>query len=108
MRELGILSVTELIKLENMKFGHKLLSNDLPTEISKCVKNDHKGNSLIKAHGYNTRNKDIPNIPPAKNYKYLSSIFCKGSTALMQLPDYIKSIRNYSCFVHACKKFLLS
>ena len=108
MRELGILTIMDLIRLENMKFGHKLLSNDLPVEIINCAKNDHKGKSLTKTHRYNTRNKHIPNIPAAKNIKYLSSIFCKGNASLMQLPDHIRNIKNYSCFVCTCKNFLLS
>ena len=90
-----------------MKFGYKFLNNDLPVEIMNCAKNDHKGKSLVKIHRYNTRNKYVLNLPIAKNSKYLSSIFCKGNASLMQLPDHIKNIKNYFCFVCTCKKFLL-
>ena len=108
MSNLGILSVTKLIELENMKFGYKLLSKELPVEILNCTINDHNGKTLAKQHGYNTRNKNIPNIPLVKNNKYRSSIFCKGSMAFLHLPENIKNIKNYSCFVRACKKHLLS
>ena len=107
-KELGILTVNELIELENMKFGYKLKNNLLPTEISHCAKHDHKGNNLTKTHRYDTRNKDVPNIPTVKNRKYLSSIFCKGTIALLRVPDTIKCLMNYNSFVTSCKKLLLS
>ena len=105
---LGILLVPDLIKLENLKFGYKLIHNELPLEIENCTKHDHQGISLIKSHSYNTRNKNLPNIPSSKNTKYLSSVFCKGSLAFMRLPIKIKNIKHYATFVKESKKLLLT
>ena len=56
MKELAILTVNDLIELENMKFGYKLKNNLLPTEISNCAKHDHKGKKLMKTHRYDMCN----------------------------------------------------
>ena len=68
-KELGILSVNDLIKLENLKFCYKLMNSDLPIEVQSCATTNNKGNTLVKSHCYNTRNKDVPNTPSAKNKK---------------------------------------
>ena len=108
MKELGILTITDLIKLENMKFGYKLKNNLLLLAVSNSAKCDHKGKNLVKTHHYNTCNKDVPNIPSVKNKKYLSSVFCKGKMTLLCIPDSIKHIDHYNGFVKACKKLMLS
>ena len=108
MKELGILTINDLIELENLKFGYKLKNNLLPLAVSNSAKCNHNGKNLVKTHRYNTRNKDVPNIPPVKNKKYLSSVFCKGKMTLLQIPSSIKMITNYHCFVKPCKKYLLS
>ena len=93
--------------MENVKFGFKVQNKELPHKIEECAITDHKGNALSKGHRYNTRNKSLPNVPKAKNAKYLSSIFCQGSIEYCKLPYDIKKIRNYKLFTHKCKTMLL-
>ena len=73
-----------------MKFGHKLVHDILPIQITKCTTCDHLGNSLMKTHNYGTRNKYLLNVPKAKTSMYLESIFCKGPLQFTQLPAEIK------------------
>ena len=63
--DLGILTVNNLLELENLKFCYKYLQDALPKNVSYCVGTDPYGNSLSKKHGYNTCNKLIPNKPKA-------------------------------------------
>ena len=81
---LNILSLKNLIKLENYKFSYKLCNNSLPEKIMTCATTDHKGLSLKKTHRYLTRNKAVPNTPSAKCSKYLKSIFCDRIRDRMQ------------------------
>ena len=54
---LQILSVHDLLKLENAKFGYKLANGLLPSAIVNCTETDSYGKSLVKRHVYNTRKK---------------------------------------------------
>ena len=53
-RNLKILSVKELVMLENYKFGFKLLKETLPRNIVSCALSDQDGKSLMKTHRYGT------------------------------------------------------
>ena len=55
LKNLRILNIKDLLKLENCKFGYKLLHNLLPLRVNDLAKYDHSGKSLIKDHGYCTR-----------------------------------------------------
>ena len=70
---------------------HKLL----PKSIGCLISTDHLGRSLIKDHGYNTRNKLMTNNPPAKNNKYNKSFMNKGITIFNNLPQEIKKCHIY-------------
>ena len=58
-KDLNILTIENLILLENLKFGFKLNKNLLPSKIVDCTVNDQHGKSLKKTHKYNTRHKEI-------------------------------------------------
>ena len=62
-KELGILTIKDMIKLENYKFGYKLNNNLLPSKTKKLCYLDSESHSLMKNHPYSTRNKTIPNLP---------------------------------------------
>ena len=49
-RNLGILTIDEMIRLENMKFGYKLVHQVLPQKIAEICFIDSKDQSLIKSH----------------------------------------------------------
>ena len=72
------LCVKKIIDLEILKFGWKVINNALPLSLQKCALTCAYGSSLVKKHGYHTRNKALPIIPRVKKKQYKSSIFCKG------------------------------
>ena len=47
----------ELLKIENCKFGYKLMNSSLPPRICELAATDQNGKSLNKLHPYNTRKK---------------------------------------------------
>ena len=106
-QELRILTVTDLIKHENLKFGFKLKEHLLPPKVIETAVLDQKGNSLRKRHGYKTRNKTLINLPIAKNKKYLDSVFCQGTYEFSLLPAELKKIPNLCMFVKKLKNYLL-
>ena len=55
--QLGVLSMYQLIALENIKFGFKLSKKLLLTKVIECVQTNSVGNSLTKMHNYATRKK---------------------------------------------------
>ena len=105
---LKFLTLKQLIKLENYKFGYKLIHGLLPRKILKCALTDHSGKSLSKTHSYNTRNKLVPNLPKVKSSKYLKSIFCMGHKEYCLLDSGIKNSKHLSTFVKLCKRKLLA
>ena len=76
-RELRVLPVHKLIKLEQAKLGFRLCNNMLPTRLSEALLTDHMNMSIKKQHNYNTRRKQIPNLPSAHSTQYRNSFLCK-------------------------------
>ena len=107
-KALKVLPVHDLIILENVKFGYKVMNNLLPYKIKSCTYTDAKGCSLKKTHRYNTRQKDTPNLPKAKTSKYLMSVFCRGIKLYNELPNYTKMKKSLAGFCSVCKKTYLS
>ena len=54
---LKILNIKELIKMQEIKVGYRLINKMLPNKISQQLQSDSKRKSLIKTHTYNTRGK---------------------------------------------------
>ena len=105
---LKILKVRELIKLENYKFTHKLIHQELPDKVIKAAMSDHKGNSLMKSHPYSTRKKKLISTPSNANTNYLNSILCKGVSNFKTLSAETRDTPSYKSFVSKCKKQLLT
>ena len=77
-KDLKLLKIKAIIKLENLKFAYKLNKDLLPKKISECASSDQKGKSLLRTHNYGTRSKSIPYTPKIQNKKYGNSILCKS------------------------------
>ena len=75
-RALWVLPVHKLIKLEQAKLGFKLCNNMLPTRLSEALLTDHMNMSIKKQHKYNTRCKQIPNLPSAHSAQYGKTASC--------------------------------
>ena len=84
-KNLGILTIDEMIRLENMKFGYKLVHQMLPQKIVKTCYVDSKHQPLTKSHQYSTRNKSVPNLPRNMNKLYRESFLCKGPQSWLTL-----------------------
>ena len=54
----NILSLTELVELENCKTWYKHHNGLLPTKFSDLMSKDHRGKKLTKSHNYPTRRKE--------------------------------------------------
>ena len=106
-KDLGILNIKNLLELEQLEFFYKYLQDALPPNVSHCVGTDLHGNSLVKKHNYNTRNRNIPLKPKANCSLYRKSIFCTYLTQYVTLPAKIKCSKTMSYFVKHCKLWLI-
>ena len=88
----NFLMVCDIINLEILKFGWKLINKPLPISLQKCALSSAERLTLVKEHWYNTRNKNIPNVPVVNNSKYKSSIFCKGITHFGKIPPNLRNL----------------
>ena len=68
-----ILKIKDQIKLEQYKLGYKACNNLLPARLVNCLFMDSRERSLKKSHRYNTRHKEIPNVPVMRSTKYRNS-----------------------------------
>ena len=107
-KTLGILSIGDMIKLENMKFGYKLVHWMLPQKIVEDCCKDSKHKSLTKPHQYSTRNKRVPNLPRNMNKSYRESFLCKGPQSWLTLSVETKNKYNLKTFTNKCKETFLS
>ena len=103
-KELGILSVRELIKIENLKFGYKYDKKLLPAPLVTSLELDHTETKLIKQHKYDTRNKHLPNLPNATNNKYKNSFLFKSMKLYSELPVTERETTNLKSFVSKIKR----
>ena len=107
-RTLGILSIEDMIKLENMKFGYKLVHWMLLQKIVEICYKDSKQESLTKSHHYSTRNKSVPKLPRNMNKTYRESFLCKGTQSWLTLSVETRNKYNLKTFTNKCKETLLS
>ena len=96
-----ILSVVQTIDLELQKLWHKYQLGLLPPGLREIMSSDHKKQTLVKDHNYNTRKKPINNIPLAKQAKYQNSFLVEGFRRYSQLPTELQEIKSYK---HFCKR----
>ena len=107
-KSLNILSLDEMIKLENMKFGYKLVHHILPPRIIEICHKDSRAQSLTKTHNYSTRNKSVPNLPVRMNKQYRESFLCKGPQSWLTLSVETRNKHSLKSFVRKCKYNLLT
>ena len=106
-KNLRILRIDEIIKLENLKFAYKLNNDLLPVKIKECTLQDHKGSSLLKKHSYNTRGRTIPNTPKVTGKFYLESVFCKSIKIFGTLKGKTQRLPTLISFTKKCKDMIL-
>ena len=62
-----ILKVPEIISVECSKLGYRIIKNQLPQNLLTLLSSDQSGKTLKKSHHYQTRRKNLPNMPKAKS-----------------------------------------
>ena len=85
-KQLGILTIKDMIKLENYKFGYKLSNNLLPSKTKELCYLENMSHSLKKQHPYSTHNKIMPNLPKNTNKAYRASYLCAAPQMFQTLP----------------------
>ena len=102
----AILEFEKLVQLEQLKIGYKLCHGLLPTGLALLIIHDHKGHSTCKNHRYQTRNKQIPNLPQVSNNKYKSSFLFHVVKEYGAINDEMRACSTVQLFVRSCKKYL--
>ena len=101
-----ILTLNQLIELENMKLGHKPHHNTLPIKLANNMKTDSKNKTLTKKHRYNTRKKGLYNLAMATNKLYHNSYLFNSIKVFNTLPPKFRNISNCKTFVRYSKSLL--
>ena len=107
-KDLGILTVKDMIDLANLKFGYKLLHNLLPRKVAECCRIDSRNKCLMPKHAYNTRSKEVPNLPKNMNKNYQNCYLTHGPRSILKLDVETRLAKNLQCFTKACKKLLIT
>ena len=98
-----ILTLPQLIHLEEIKLGYKITNKLLPTNLQSLLDTDQNGYDLNKYHTYNTRKKRILNLPRISTKVYTQSFLNKGISSYSSCSDLLRSKTSYQSLV-ACYK----
>ena len=103
-----VLRINEIIKLLNMKHGHRVQHSHLPAKILETSKTDSINKSLVTSHPYHTHHKNSLNLPSACGTWYKNSFLCHSITDYSTIPPSVKNLPNEALFVSSCKSFLFT
>ena len=103
-----VLTLHELIKLENSKLWYKFYHNLLPNKLHHVMSSGPSCESLHKTHQYETRQKHELNSPKGHNPEYRKSFLYKGLIDYSNLPQIVKNARTLTSFVTQVKTHLYS
>ena len=104
MKEYQLLNVEQQIKLEQLKFMHRIVNGN----ISKRILNKMRMHSNNVTHTYNTRQNMGIQMPIHKTKIFSTSIIARGPSLWLQLPAKLKTIANIKTFATHLKKHLLN
>ena len=99
----GILTISQLLRLENCKMMYKAKQNLLPVNVVKAIETDHHGKSLKKSHRYCTRQKSNLNTPSKVHSNYLKSSLCKCNQEFTSLTLETQNATSIGKFITRCK-----
>ena len=106
--KLGILKIKDMLTLSNLKFGYKLAHNLLPTNIKTICLEDSKKQRLLPQHKYNTRTRNMPNLPKATSKLYKNSFLYKGPRSVLSVETEVQNLSTLQMFISKCKQTLLN
>ena len=104
----NIMTIPQLIKLEEIKLGYKITNKLLPTNLQSLLDTDQKGYALNKNHAYNTRKKRIPNQPRVSTKTYTQSFLNKGISSYSMCSDLLRSKLSYQSLVACYKRDIMN
>ena len=107
LTKLNILSIDQLVELEQCKLGYKLCNQMLPTVLTKLTKQDLHNKDMTKTHTYPTRQKYIPHRPRVKLSLYMKSFLYQSIASFSNLPMELQRLPTLANFTHRVKKHLL-
>ena len=103
-KDLKLLELSQLIELENNKLAYKIYHKLLPSRMLEIINCDTQNKTLSKKHRYNTRNKNVPNLPKAKNMIYHRSFLYCGLKSLSNLHEDILNWPSINRMIKTSKK----
>ena len=103
-KKYGILTLEHIIDLEQKKQGYKLNHGDLPQNLEKLLLTNSLGAPLNKQHCYNTRKKQLPNLPQHKSKIYNDSFLLQGLKKYNSLDTEIKKCKTLDSFSRLVKR----
>ena len=80
----------------------------IPTNLSRCALHDSKGVTLRKQHQYNTRKKELPNLPLVHDLQYKNSYLTRSNLLYNELPETVKNRSTLASFVTKLKQYVCS
>ena len=106
-KRLQILTVSELINLEQGKLGYKLCNGLLPSVLTCLMMHDFNNCTIVKSHSYKTRQKNIPNRPNAKLSLYRKSFLYQAISSYSKLDKNLRDSPTLFSFTRQLKKFFI-
>ena len=103
-KKLQILTVSDMINLEQGKLGYKLCNGLLPSVLTHLMSHDFNNCAIVKNHSYRTRQKDIPNRPNAKLRLYRKSFLYQAIACYSKLDKKLRDSPTLFSFSKKLKK----
>ena len=103
----NMLNSEELILLENTKLSFKMQHHLLPVRLHSMSNSDSRMKSLEKKYHYETRNKNIPQLPSAKTKHYHTSSLFQSLKDYEMVPLEIRNSKTLSTLTIKMKRKLL-
>ena len=105
-QKLKVLNINSLVKLSNLKFSFKLTNNLLPTRIKRICLEDSQCQSLLPTHTYNTRNRNLPNLPKNACKLYKESFLYKAPRSVIMLKHKINMSSSFGQYKKLLQKII--
>ena len=100
-----ILKIRDILWINNVKLGYKLLHSHLPTKILNLCTTNSNSKDLTRTHRYGTRNKNLKNLLKATTRNHYNSYLVKSIKEFNSLPEPLKKITNWHKYVQSFKNY---
>ena len=105
-KKLQILTVPDLINLEQGKLGYKLCKGLLPMALTCLMMHDYNNCTIVKSHSYQTWQKNIPNRPNVKLSLYRKSFLYQAIACYSKLDKKLRDSPTLFSFTRQLKSTL--